>query len=246
MSVTIDRRAVVAHHEGAHAVAALALGQSVYCVALEPDGSGTFRRHPQSLPDLDDDVRSRARDVFVGDMHKSPVDEEWLHETLIVSLAGACATFRLTGNYAGCDVDFDDVDALLGLLPLNRREAMYRRAAEEAEGVVDRNWAAVERIAVRLLSQDYLDALEIRSTAGPLLPDQLQVRDSHIYPVFSGKTQIGEVLRRNVDGLTYAAIPAAGGVIGYFDDLIDAAHAVGAASPAGSIRFCAAEDDRHR
>ena len=111
MSVTIDRRAVVAHHEGAHAVAALALGQSVYCVALEPDGSGTFRRHPPTFDDFDDDVRIRVREVFVTDMRKSPVDEEWLHESLIVSLAGACATFRLTGNYTGCGVDFDDVNA---------------------------------------------------------------------------------------------------------------------------------------
>ena len=242
----MDRRRTC-HHEACHAVVALALDQPVHCIEVYDGGGGAFYAR-QPTRERDEDERRRVFDVLAESMRlrPAPSDEDWIGDRLVVLLAGLAAEFRMCGYYPGGEGDAQDIEELLGVLPAERREAIREAATKRTNRLVEANWGAISRVADQLYWRGRLEGPEIRAIAGNVTRENSVAPNNHIYPVYSGGQRIGEVLRRNVDGLTYAAIPAAGGVIGYFDDLIEAAHAVGAASPAGSIRFRAAEDDRRR
>jgi hypothetical protein len=151
----MDERVIAAHHEAAHAVLALVLGQQVAFLSLTRSGGCLAR----CLLTEDSVVRARG-------MHP----------------ARAAVVRILAGRHGGRLVapgwsEGDAVDRALAVKIFNDflgggRES-FRELDREAQRLVGRYPRAVRRVAVALLRKGRLTGREVVAAAGPLVPPSL-------------------------------------------------------------------------
>jgi hypothetical protein len=121
----------VAFHEAAHCIAALNLGVGVTSATIDP---------------------TRLREGALGEV--LPARSQTTREALIFLMAGMVATKRRFGNAAGNGGDIARVQEITTKCGVTRDQlaALY----QEACGIVDREWRAVEAVAGELLKHGTL------------------------------------------------------------------------------------------
>ncbi len=151
MQPGLDRREAAAFHEAGHVVAALAAGWAPIYLSMSPSGRAGSTAHYQ----VD------CLDYHVGSFGHA-----------VMALAGGSAVWRWM-RQQGCRSDAYLVDAVS--TGLSDVEEMFERGwsvadlagcVRDADGLVDRHWPAIERVAAEALSRGRLDGAEIAAIAG--------------------------------------------------------------------------------
>jgi hypothetical protein len=144
----VRREDVIAHHEAAHAVVALALDLPVSQVTLEVREWGLLGSTGHALPD---DYSPEAYPAMARSI-------------IVASLAGITAEERLVGavDVPGARGDLESAFESADALPVV--SGRLRECQTEARRLVAERWAAIEAVARALLrsSKGWLDADELR------------------------------------------------------------------------------------
>lgn len=152
-----------AYHEAGHAVVAEVLGRRVKFVEID-SGGGLMRT--QSLPKFD--------------LRRSPrsLGERWEREReAIIYFAGLIAEEGLTGKrtLSGVGNDFDAVERILRHRHAREAEvtAYGRWLYERSVSILQKNWAAVERLAEALATVRKINGKTVRKLIGKIQTERL-------------------------------------------------------------------------
>jgi hypothetical protein len=163
-----------AFHEAGHAVAALALDQSVASLSILGGGNGGEFRGKEPSPAVKELLADAAHPerLFqaLADILR-PGDGEWAFPNIVMLLSGRVAQ-RLAGfGDEGCLDDLEKVRVTAEAVSNSKEDAAALLSAAErmAERIIGDRWGAVQRVAALLVVKMRLDAAEIAAivAAGP-------------------------------------------------------------------------------
>lgn len=134
----------VAHHEAAHAVAALALGDTLTEVTIKPDAARGSAGHAEHLR---------------GSNYSDPCGEDWWHfKQAVIAYAGHQATLKLGHNEdfqeAGAHDDY--YSAAIHLDAIAGDDGVETKAIQQAANIVALCWGQIEDLAIELIEHQTL------------------------------------------------------------------------------------------
>jgi hypothetical protein len=155
-----------AHHEVAHAIAALSFGQPVAMVSLVDEGGGGKYRACEPEPAMaewlaDEGNAKRLFDALVGSMGPKDCESAW--PRLVIGLVGRAAQRRVGVGDEGCDDDVAKAHAVAAAVTSSEREAsiLIAMAERAAEQIVLEKWSSIESVASVLLVRRRLTGAEL-------------------------------------------------------------------------------------
>jgi hypothetical protein len=152
--------AATAYHEGAHTVAALALGLPLESVTVVADAESSGRV-------------KLAKSTATGGPPLTRAEKAMLHGLMVVFYLSGAAGGRLIGFETGAERDEENAAAFAADLDAPPRFWMPA-AREAAARTVQANALAVGRIAEALLIEQVLSAARAREIAGVLVAPDLR------------------------------------------------------------------------